>query len=161
MIRIVFELEILTAKCVTPITIHKFSFTTLSIHTALKLKHMCVWEKHTQTHTQHAAQVLDICHTHSDFWLELLWVTCPPAELCGCVQCTEGCMNGWGEVEVIVSCLYTGKETSLTSKDGRENTRLRFQRRSAGTTTLSALCSSYSVASRWILSMSICVRLCV
>lgn len=69
------------------------------------LKHFHAHTLHTQRHTvhtltqKHAAQVLDSCHTHSDFWLVLLWVTCTPAELCGGVQPVyRGLCKGLGGV---------------------------------------------------------------
>lgn len=51
-----------------------------SLHKHLRARQHTAVCRHTLTHTwpQQAAWVLDSCHTHSDCWLGLLWVTSPP-----------------------------------------------------------------------------------
>lgn len=95
------------------------------IHLSLSHTYAHTLNIYTQSQMLQAAQVLASCHTAS--WLRLPWVTFPPAVLCGSVGPAYR-VPGWRVgVEVIVPCLYTSKETALTSKERRENTWVLFK----------------------------------
>lgn len=102
--RITCDFEILMTKCMkhlknwqhvlNKLFVERYKIAHTLAYTDIQYTHSST---EAYTHTRSMLPVLDSCHIHSDFWLGLPWVTCPPAELCGGVQPVyRGLCEGWG-----------------------------------------------------------------